>query len=326
MAKVEIGKSKLKDYLIFIIVAIIGLLGGAGIDLAIRPTEEGVTLEVTTEIELSEEQVPTIIETDEGEIEIEAPTVEAVDTNQQIDEACAEDEECGQGWYVDTTSPEAFKSATYGQCIDTDGHYGSQCWDLGNLFWQNYAGRTLSTCGTGAAKGTLNCYEYNAGDEFEMIWDPTQLQAGDWIIFTNGTYGHIGMALGGYNNGYVALYGTNQGGASCSGGGSTSNVINISLKNFGGAFRPKAYIKEEPVSPEIPITGCLEWAVARGDTMTKIMYECEGFIAYGETMNTYAKSWYSRNVKPGQSVYDGWHSASGVGLYAGDWIDHEVGE
>ena len=321
---------KLKNLIIkTIIPVIVALLAGFGLNVAISQTEDGKTqIDISATIELAEEQVPTIIETDEGIIEVDAATVEAVDVNQSLEE-CAEGEECGQGWYVDTSTPEAFKDATYGQCIDTDGHFGSQCWDLGNLFWQNYAGRTLSTCGTGAAKGILNCTDYNAGNEFEMVWDPTQLQAGDWVVFTNGTYGHIGMALGGYNNGYVALYGTNQGGVSCAGGGSASNIINISLKNFGGAFRPKSYIKPEPTpepEPVIPISGCVQWHVARGDTMSKIMLECENTVVYGEPMNAYARTWYSLIYKPGQSVYDGWVSESGVGLYAGDDIEHRVGE
>lgn len=317
-----------KDILIkTLIPAIVALLAGLGISLTITKTEDGtIEIDVTAKIELANEQVPTVIETADGNIEIQTPTVEAVDDNRSIEE-CEEGEECGQGWYVDTSTPDAFENATYGQCIDTDGHYGSQCWDLGNLFWQNYAGRTLSTCGTGSAKGILNCTDYNAGNEFEMIWNPEELQAGDWIIFTNGTYGHIGMALGGYNNGYIALYGTNQGGTPCQGGGSTSNVINISLKNFGGAFRPKSYIKPEPTpEPIIPISGCVQWYVERGDTMSKIMLECENTVIYGEPMNEYAKTWYSLIFKPGQSVYEGWQSETGVGLYAGDEIEHKVGE
>ena len=244
-------------------------LGVCG-DVVIRKTD--TTLETTFSIELADTQVDAIIETAEGEVEVvEVPTVESVDNNQLTDLECEEDEECGQGWYVDTSSPQTFREAVYANCVDTDGHYGSQCWDLGNLFWQNYAGRSLSTCGTGAAKGTLNCYEYNAGDEFEMIWDATQLQAGDWVIFKNGIYGHVGMALGGYNNGYVALLGTNQGGASCSGGGAAANIINISLKNFAGAFRPKAYIKVEPepvVEPEDD-----SYTVVAGDTLGSIARE-----------------------------------------------------
>ena len=327
MSKVSF-KDKLdwKGILSIIISVLIGILGGYGFSLTIfqDPETKEIIVE-TNNIELSEDQTrATLIENENGDIEeIETVTVEAVENNQSVVE-CGEDEECGQGWYVDTSSPQAFKNAVYNSCVDTDGYYGSQCWDLGNLFWQNYAGRALSTCGTGAAKGTWNCKEQNAGDEFELIADPTALQAGDWIIFTNGTYGHIGMAMGSYNDGYIALLGTNQGGSSCSGGGSSANIINISLKNFGGAFRPKSYIAKTEPESVIPISGCVKWHVEHGDTMSKIMLECENTIVYGEAMNNYAKSWYSLVYKPGQSVYDGWHSKSGVGLYAGDDIEHRT--
>ena len=60
--------------------------------------------------------------------------------------------------------------------------------------------------------------------------------------------------------------------------------------------------------------------------MSKIMLECEGTVVYGAAMDAYAKSWYSLIYKPGQSVYDGWHSKTGVGLYAGDEIEHRTGE
>lgn len=326
MAK-KVELKNLKSILPAIISLIVGALLGVTTTVSIKPTEETVVTETTFTMELSEEQIPAEVETAEGEIEkISAATVEAVDGN-QLAEECAEGEECGQGWYVDTSTPQTFRDAVYGLCVDTDGHYGSQCWDMANLFWQNYAGRTLSTCGTGAAKGTLNCYEQNAGSEFEMVWDATQIQTGDIVVFTNGQYGHIGMAMGDYNNGYVALLGTNQGGTACSGGGSTANIINISTKHFGGAFRPKSYIKEEPVvEPVLPVSGCVQWHVLRGDTMSKIMLECENTVVYGEAMNAYAKTWYSLVVKPGQSVYEGWNSASGVGLYENDDIEHRTGE
>ena len=128
--------------------------------------------------------------------------------------------------------------------------------------------------------------------------------------------------MGSYNNGYISLLGQNQGGSACEGGGSSTNIINISLKSFVGAFRPKTYIKPEPTP--IPVSGCVLWHVERGDTMSKIMMECEGTIKYGEIMNEYAKTWYSLIYKPGQSVYDGWNSKSGVGLYAGDDIEHRL--
>lgn len=313
---------------------VLGSIAGASLDLAIRPTQDGdIIIEATQTLELSAEQVPALIETDTGIIEtLDAPTVEAVEGNQLIDECPEGEEECGQGHYVyaPTETYTAFKDYTYGGCWNVDGAFGSQCWDLGALFWMNYTtnGRSLSTCGTGAAAGAWDCKEYNAGDEFELIYDPTQVQAGDWIIFNGGQYGHVGMAMGPYNAGYVALLGQNQGGPACAGGGAAANIINISTKNFRGAFRPKSYIKPEPTpEPEpIPVTGCLEWGVQKGDTMSKVMLECEGTVVYGEAMNAYARTWYSRNYKPGQSVYDGWQSESGVGLYYGDWIDHKIGQ
>ena len=326
-AKVN-AKSGWKDWVKLLITVLIGIVLGAGVDLAVRPTntEEVIEIEATTTLELAEEQVEATVVNEEGQEEIvDIPTVEAVDGN-QLAEECGEGEECGQGWYVDTSTPQAFRDAVYGLCVDTDGHYGSQCWDLANLFWQNYAGRTLSTCGTGAAKGTLNCYEYNAGSEFEMVWDANSLQAGDIVVFTNGQFGHIGMAMGASNNGYISLLGTNQGGASCAGGGSSANIINISLKNFGGAFRPRSFIKPVEPKPEpvIPITGCEDWNVEQGHTMSLVMLTCEGTVVYGEAMDNYAKSYISQEYMPDKSVYWGWTHGPGIGMWAGDYLIHDI--
>ena len=317
-------KEKIKKFISLILV-ILGVSGGY---ITARITEDH-KIEIKSDIildysiELSDESVETKIETDEGEIEIiEAPTVESVDSGTS---ECPEGSECGLGKYIyaPTDTATSFKDYTINKCWNTDDYAGSQCWDLGDLFWQNYAGRNLSTCGTGAAKGTWNCKEQNAGDEFILITDKSKLQLGDWVVFNNGKYGHIGMAMGTYNNGYIALLGQNQGGKACTGGGSSTNIINISLNSFVGAFRPKSYIKPEPVPP-LPITGCIKWHVLKGDTMSKIMLECEKTVVYGEAMDAYAKTWYSLIYKPNQSVYDGWHSNTGVGLYAGDDIEHRV--
>ena len=256
--------------------AVLLALGGYTTAIILRPSEDGgIEADVQTNIELSEEQVPTIIEDENGEEQIiDAATVEAVDS--EIVTECPEgEEECGQGAYVyaPTETYTAFRDYVYGSCWDVDHFAGSQCWDEGALFWMNYTndGRTLSTCGTGAAKGAWACKEQNAGDEFELIYDATQIQPGDWLIFTNGKYGHVGMALGNYNNGYVALLGTNQGGSPCPGGGAAANIINMSLKTFAGAFRPKTYITVEPTPEPAPIGDGVVYTYKKGDNFGNVL-------------------------------------------------------
>lgn len=73
-------------------------------------------------------------------------------------------------------------------------------------------------------------------------------------------------------------------------------------------------------TPE-PVSSCKVINVVAGDTLGAIMKRCEGKVEWGEAMNEYARSWYSTVVKPGQSVYQGWISGSGVGLFAGDTIE-----
>lgn len=297
-AQASVNPKKLtwKSVVAFIITLVVGLLSGG---VFVSLTSDGEIVVQPATIELSEEQVPAIIETEDGEVEvIEAPTVESIDGNQLLNEGG----DYGRGEYHDTSSPQAYKEATYGKCIDVDGHYGAQCFDLANDFWQNYAGRWLSSCGTGAAKGTLNCWEQNAGNDFEMVWDTHSLQAGDWVVFTNGLYGHIGMALGGYNNGYVALLGENQGGGKCDGGGSSTNIINISLKNFGGAFRPKEYIVKEPETPVNPSTdGKVTYTYRKGDTFGQVIKELgleteAGLWGYGGDVEFYTKQLIEQNM------------------------------
>ena len=320
---------KYKKYFPIIIVAILGICSGAGIDLAIRPTETGeIVIESSFSLHLADTQKEALVENSEGTEEVveNIVTVEEVAGNQQFDETVLEELDFGQGAIYPTDTPTAFKDATIGKCIDLDGKYGSQCVDLANAFWSSYANRWFSTCGTGAAKGAWNCKEQNAGSEFDLIYNAEELQAGDWIIFNGGQYGHVGMAMGSYNNGYITLLGENQGGTPCSGGGAATNIINISLGGFVGAFRPKTYEKPEPAPTPLPITGCIDWHVVRGDTMSKIMLECEGTVVYGEPMNQYADSWISQIYNKGHSVYYGWTHGNGYGLYADDYLLHEIGE
>lgn len=196
-------------------------------------------------VELSEEPAEVVIENADGTEEVvELPAVEQADANISIG---TEEIDGGRGEYFPAGTPEEFKNATLGRCIDQDGAWGSQCWDLSDALMYNLSGHHLNTCGTGAAKGAWNCKEQNAGDDFVLVTDPNALQAGDILIFNGGIYGHTGMALGPSVNGYIALLGANQGGAYCDGGGASVNIVAYSMKDFTGAFRYKGWIKvEEP--------------------------------------------------------------------------------
>lgn len=79
--------------------------------------------------------------------------------------------------------------------------------------------------------------------------------------------------------------------------------------------------KPDPTPTPTPVSNCSVWKVKKGDTLSNIMRTCENYVDWSK-MDDYAKSWYSLVYKPNQSVYDGWNSESGVGLYAGDTIEH----
>lgn len=92
-----------------------------------------------------------------------------------------------------------------------------------------------------------------------------------------------------------------------------------------GNYEPETSVQAPTTPDSMPTntaTDCSKLKVVSGDTMGKIMARCEGKAVYGEAMDAYARTWFSTKIKPGQSVYDGWHSSTGVGLYAGDIIEH----
>lgn len=152
---------------------------------------------------------------------------------------------------ADVVSPQTYIDHTINQVIDVDGLYGCQCVDLFSDFHYAYTGRWLSTAGTGAAYGLWYANQYNAGNDYILITDPAELKPGDIVIFSGGDYGHVGMATSGHHDGFVTLLGENQGGVPCAEGGSTTNIIEMNLDGFMGAFRPKIYI-EEPKLVEKP--------------------------------------------------------------------------
>lgn len=327
--------------------------GAIAVGVAIAAAVTGATININLEngklnaniIYASDEVAPIITEKDDinavesgqGAITIDGefiPTVEAVENNGPVvnytENECPEGEECGRGAYypsLDISSPQAFANSVLGQCIDVDGYYGAQCWDLMAAFWYNYTGRTLSTCGTGAAKGAIadGCWQQNAGNEFTMIWNAWEVQDGDIAFYSTGTWGHTGMAMGYYNNGYFTLLGQNQGGNACPGGGSSANIINLSTRDFIGAFRPNIYIKPEPEpeptpepTPEPVVDVCTRRLVVKGDTLGDIMQECEGEIRWGADMDLYAQSWVAEET--GLTVFYGWTHDTGYGLIAGQTI------
>ena len=295
-------------------------------------------------IEYSDEQIPAVVEDDMGEIvEVERVDGEEIPTVEEVDGGLFKDADTGVstadgeyadlGWSetYDVSSPEAFKNDTLGKCIIARNYYGAQCVSLARVYWWSYADRDVSTCGTGMAKGMMNCWEQNAGDDFLVYWSDAvgQIQAGDWLVFDGGQFGHVGMALGPVVNGYVALLGENQGGHSCGAGvgGAATNIINISVRQLIGYYRPKAYIKPEPApepepEPEPVVDACKVRDVKKGDTLGKIMKECEGKMTWGLAMEDYANHWYSLKVRPGYTVFWGWTHDSGYGLFAGDTIEY----
>ena len=323
-----------KKYYKIIIAAIVGLLAGIGGAVGvvnITTTEEGqITVDTSFQIELPEAQV---VETEDGALEVVgAPTVEEVDGGQiPLDMEQMSDEEqdaAAQGFAIDISTPWTVIAALNNKCITMGNPYGSQCVNTTNVISENQVGYWMSTCGTGAARGIWDCADYNARGGYELITDPTQLRPGDLFVTWGGEWGHTGMVAGYYSGGYVPVFSTNQGGTPCAEGGSAANTINLSMATFSGAFRwhgwDYLFVQPEPTpEPEvIPITGCKDWNVEAGDTMSGIMLNCEGTIVYGEAMDKYADSWTSQIVNPGYTVYYGWTHGYGYGLYTGDYLLH----
>ena len=327
-------------------IAFLGLAAILGVTVAVSVVVN-INIEhekTNASITYSETEEPADIVNDRGEV-VETTEVdgEAIPTVEEVDGGMFEDANTGVsttegdyedlGWseWYDTSSPEAFKNATIGKCITANNKYGAQCVSLARVFWWSYANRDVSTCGTGMAKGMMNCWQQNAGNDFETHWGSSGIQAGDWVIWETGVYGHVGMALGPVNNGYVALLGENQGGKACSGGGAATNIINLSTRGIIGYYRPKVYIKPEPKPEPAPqptptpapvVNKCERWTLKRGDTLGKIMRACKGKVTWGTAMNEYAKHWVDE--KTGVVVFDGWRSYSGIGLYAGHTIVYKV--
>lgn len=229
-----------REYIIKVVILFLGsiLLGYiSGVALNIKINKGETTIKISLEepkLELSESVVPLLDEIDGGKFDLGAFA--------------------SKGEFYRTDTPEHFIDDTIDHCITEGNYWGAQCVSLAQAFWLSYAGRGLSDCGTGSARGLWECRLQNAGDDFEIITKDQPLQPGDWPIFDSGTWGHVGMVYDYPENNYIPLYGENQGGKHCDEGGSEPNFIKLSDKTLLGSFRPKKYIIPVP-EPDVPDSG-----------------------------------------------------------------------
>ena len=165
---------------------------------------------------------------------------------------------------VDISSFDAFKNATLGNGYDIDGHYGYQCWDYGALLWGNigryghqgtpYNYPYLSTGGTGYAYGIWLARTENATDQFELIFNLSDVKKGDLVILDKGRYvgdvaGHDAYADEDYNGtNTLRLLGQNQENSSEQ-YGHVVTLDNMNVSKFLGAFRFKQWIAPPPPPP-----------------------------------------------------------------------------
>lgn len=258
-------KEFIKCYRLPIIAGVLILLclfGGFSIGINIKDKKVEVKMGETLNIELTN-PFPALLTGENGEEHEELlPTLLSVD-NGEINSECP-DGNCGKGAFypdIDVSSPLSFEQSTIGRCINTDDWAGSQCWDLIDLLLQYMEGKRLSTGGTGKMKDSwLLARDINCDPALcEFVTNPSDIKDGDVIFFGTGYYGHGGVARGKYNNGYIALLGQNQGGSKCEGGGSATNIVNISLRDFLGGFRFKAWNNEpEPEPTNVPDSGAIK--------------------------------------------------------------------
>lgn len=201
---------------------------------------------------------------------------EAVEYHKDFEEkknAETEDEDLldgglGAHYSIPHADYDEFRAAVLGKGFDCDGAYSYQCWDGACLLWMQI-GRWLQT-GDGAARG---CWKLkrneNAGNDFELITNLKDVKRGDVVVFDCGNFGHIGYADADYTGGtYIKLLGQNQ----------SSDmkfcVINMSTATFLGAFRYKAWKKNEPTpapAPVNPRTNQVSYTYKKGDTFGQVI-------------------------------------------------------
>ena len=140
-----------------------------------------------------------------------------------------------------------FRDATLGNGYNVDKAYGNQCWDFCALLWWQY-GLTLHTGPKGWAS---ECWtvsrSLNAVPPFTQVSSISDIKRGDCVVFkgtSNYPTGHIAFADEDYKDGMTRMnfLGQNQGQGSLN----PSNIANISLANFIGAFRNSNWATSKP--------------------------------------------------------------------------------
>lgn len=155
-----------------------------------------------------------------------------------------------------------FRDATLGNGYNVDQAYGNQCWDFCALLWWQY-GLTLHT---GPKSWASECWTVsrtlNAVPPFTQVTSVSDIKRGDCVVFkgtSNYPTGHIAFADEDYRDGMTRMnfLGQNQGQGSLK----PSNIANISLANFIGAFRNSNWASPKP-TPENDKKHKFPWTVA----------------------------------------------------------------
>lgn len=140
-----------------------------------------------------------------------------------------------------------FRDATLGNGYNVDKAYGNQCWDFCALLWWQY-GLTLHTGPKGwASECWSSSRALNAVPPFTQVTSISDIKRGDCVVFkgtSNYPTGHIAFADEDYKDGMTRMnfLGQNQGQGSLN----PSNIANISLANFIGAFRNSNWATSKP--------------------------------------------------------------------------------
>lgn len=149
----------------------------------------------------------------------------------------------------------AFRSYCLSHGVDVDYLYNNQCVDTPKLLWYQY-GLSLQT-GNGYAYGcwTLRRNQ-NARPPFTQVTRLQDVKRGDVVVINqHGSYytGHICFADEDYQGGNkLRVLGQNQGQGSAK--GTPSNVVNMSMTYFLGAFRNSNWQTTPPPPPPTPGT------------------------------------------------------------------------